>query len=91
MTKDIYYKLGSKFRRYWWIFFITIGLIIYFSVRDNRSILEKCADKKWIEYNSSNPNNKLKQKLSHSTYERYYASCENEQKNFPSLFKEKYN
>jgi len=61
------------------------------SCSDNKEkLLEKCADIAWKKYQNSQPNQKLKIKLSNATYERYYASCEEEQKRFPTMFKEKY-
>jgi len=34
MTKDIYYKQGSGFRKYWWVL-ILIGMIFYFWPQDH--------------------------------------------------------
>jgi len=91
MTKDACYKLGSGLRKYWWFFIIVLGLIIYLNVSDSRSLIEKCADITWKKYRYTQPNQKLKIKLSDRAYESYYAFCEEEQKRFPSMFKEKYN
>ena len=67
-------------------------LLVLASCSDNKEkLLEKCADIAWKKYQYSQPNQKLKIKLSNPTYERYYASCEEEQKRFPTMFKEKYN
>jgi hypothetical protein len=34
MTKDIYYKLGSRFKKYWWALII-LALIVYFWPQDH--------------------------------------------------------
>jgi len=74
------------------IIFIVSGMLLLISCSDNKEkLLEKCADTAWKKYQYSQPNQKLKIKLSDPTYERYYASCEEEQKRFPTMFKEKYN
>jgi len=67
-------------------------LLALTSCSDNKEkLIEKCADIAWKKFQYSQPNQKLKIKLSSPTYERYYASCEEEQKRFPTMFKEKYN
>ena len=74
-------------------------MIILITQYDSRSILEKCADYQYYRYykNSYPPAEKflseknLKNKIEDRDYEWMYKSCESEQKQYPSTFKEKYN
>ena len=76
-----------------------VVIIIFVSQYDGRSILEKCADYEYYRnYKNYYPpgtqffsGKNLKNKIEDRGYEWIYKSCEAEQKQYPSTFKEKYN
>ena len=56
MTKDIYYKLGIGFRKYWWVFII-VGMTSYFWPQDH---FKNCLNDYSIKYGYAEKDRALK-------------------------------
>jgi len=84
MNKNIYYKLGNGFRKYWWVFII-VGMTSYFWPQDH---FKNCLDDYQIEYGFTNKDKALKA-CSRAKQDRPYIFKELKGKVFTnsSLFK----